>query len=290
MLVSVNKGDATAAAAGVNLYPNGQSFSGNYALRFNMYIEGVNGASTTEHVTFGINHSGSRTNWGTRSTTGVGITGPAGGDGLWMNVGEDAAAFPGGNDYGLFSYSTPTSLPTVLASRLSTAVAGAFKSSSYRFAGTPTSFSPTPLQTWVDVEVRHETNVVTLLINNTQILSYTNTTPFTSGNIMLGYNDAFGSIGAGTNNNDLHLGGFVLYDNLRVVSIGRPRITDTRIVGPNVELSFSDSTFGPFNVQASTLVTGTYANVAATLVTNSPGSYKATVPFTPGTRFFRIQR
>ncbi|MDW8310419.1 MAG: Calx-beta domain-containing protein, partial [Verrucomicrobiales bacterium] len=41
LIVSANKRDTTTAAAAVNLYPTGQSFSGDYALRFRMYLEGV---------------------------------------------------------------------------------------------------------------------------------------------------------------------------------------------------------------------------------------------------------
>src|SRR6202044_1224402 len=45
------------ASAGVNLYPAGKTFSGNYALRFSMCLsEGV--TYTTEYNMFGINHYG----------------------------------------------------------------------------------------------------------------------------------------------------------------------------------------------------------------------------------------
>ena len=38
LYMTVNKGDAIAAAAALNFYPKGQSFSGNYALRFDMFL------------------------------------------------------------------------------------------------------------------------------------------------------------------------------------------------------------------------------------------------------------
>ena len=69
--VTVNKSGTagqTGAAAGVNLYPKGQNFSGNYAVRFNMnVIQGYDYSVTTEGPIFGINHSGQATNWWTAS-------------------------------------------------------------------------------------------------------------------------------------------------------------------------------------------------------------------------------
>ncbi|HEV7924931.1 MAG TPA: hypothetical protein VGR14_06225, partial [Verrucomicrobiae bacterium] len=49
------------ASAGVNVYPAGMKFSGNYAFRFSMNLsEGT--ASTTEYNSFGINHYGTNCN------------------------------------------------------------------------------------------------------------------------------------------------------------------------------------------------------------------------------------
>jgi hypothetical protein len=66
---------------------------------------------------------------------------------------------------------------------------------------------------WVGVEVRRESNLVTWLLNGTLVAQYTNTTSFTNGTFMIGYNDNFGgSIGNTAN--------FALLDNLRVETIG----------------------------------------------------------------------
>src|SRR5205085_10425587 len=97
LMVSVNKG-GPAQAAGVNLYPIGKNFSGNYALRFDMYLMQVAVAPrTTEHALFGINHSGTETNWFSQNTPGV----PTGWtfDGIWAGVIADGSGFI---DYGLF--------------------------------------------------------------------------------------------------------------------------------------------------------------------------------------------
>ncbi|MDW8309304.1 MAG: hypothetical protein RMK20_08010, partial [Verrucomicrobiales bacterium] len=257
----------------------------------------VNGAATTEHVIFGINHSGTKTNWATRSTTGTGFgaSAPGNGDGIWFNIVADSSGFPGGGDYGAFvSTSWP---PTILASRTAATLTQVFKAPPYRFAGTPTSLLSLGRQQWVDVEVQQLGNIITLLVNNTPILQFTNTTAFTSGNIMLGYNDGFASIGGGTGNTgpdiaNVTLGGWVLYDNVRVVKAGLPQITHAQISGGNVEISFTDSTYGPFQLLEATVVSGPYTtNLSAVVTTNAPGAYKFTVPYVGGfQRYFRVQR
>jgi len=295
LIVTANKKDATVSAAGVNLYPLGQSLSGDYALRFRMYIEGVIGAGTTEHIIFGINHSGTKTNWAIRATTGSGFNAatPGNGDGIWFNIVADSSGFPGGNDFGAFtSVSAP---PTILASRTASSLTQVFKAPPYRFAGTPTSIASSARQVWVDMEVRQVGGLVTLLVNNTPVFQFANSTAFSSGTFMLGYNDAFGSIGGGTVNTGPDIvnvtSGFVVFDNVRVVRAGLPRISQTQITGGNVQLDFADSTYGPFSLQSAAVVTGPYTNVNATLTTNGPGSYRFNLPYgAEPQRYYRIQR
>src|SRR6185369_8428388 len=110
-------------------------------------------------------------------------------------------------------------------------------------------------------------------INHTKILSYTNTTPYTSGNIMMGYLDAFDSLGTIQN--------YVIYDNVRVVQLNGLHITSIQNAGANVQIDFTFdlfSTSAEFQVQGASLVTGPYADVAATVVQLTPGTYRATVP------------
>ncbi len=81
------------------------------------------------------------------------------------------------------------------------------------------------------MEVSQICKIVTLRINNSPILSYSNTTASTSGDIMLGYLDAFDSIGV--------VQGFAVYDNARVISLNGLKITSLTIVGANVLVDFS---------------------------------------------------
>lgn len=229
--VTVNKFDATAAgAAGINLYPTFQSFSNNFALRFSMYLALNSGSGTTENAVFGINHSGNKTNW-VRLSTGLVTNAPLDSDGLWFTIVADGSE-ESGLSHVLYTGTNANSGPTVLSNRLATSVTSVFKQPTYTVAGSPGG-------NWVDVEVSQIDNVVTLKINQTVIIQKTNTTPFASGDIMLGYNDPFDSIGGV---------GAVIYDNVRVVSlpttvvITRPNITGIRIVGGNVQIDFSAGT------------------------------------------------
>lgn len=287
LYLTVNKDDATGlGAAGINLYPNGKSFSGNYAVRFDMYLMVGNAASTTEYALFGINHSGTRANWFRNSTGGVpnGVF-----DGLFFGVEADGAAL---GDYVIYSAPTtagnnPTALtPGVNASTLT----GIFKSPPWQGssgAGAPANLETSATPCWADVEIRHFNGVVTLIINRTPIMSYTNATAFTSGNIMLGYCDAYDSVMGGNSG--------VVYDNLRVVqlaSTSRPNITNIRLVGGNVEITFTGEagdTAAGFGLQEAGTVNGTYGDVSAT-ITGSAGTFKAVRALGGSQQFYRIKR
>jgi TolB protein len=68
LFVQVNKTNAAAGgSAAIYLYPAGRSFSGNYALRFDMLLN-FGAVSPTEHALAGLNHSGLLTNRVTQST------------------------------------------------------------------------------------------------------------------------------------------------------------------------------------------------------------------------------
>ena len=282
LMLQVNKLDGEPLAAALNLYPKSRTFTGNFAVRFDMFLIAP-GTSPTEYALFGINHSGNQTNWFRYSTGGV----PAGWtfDGLFYGVETDAA---GNGDYVLYSApSAGTNNPVTLGSRTAASLTNIFKNPPYSKAGAPANNSITPTPAWADVEISQVGSTVTLKINNTVIFSHTNATAFTSGNIMLGVADAYDSVGSSD--------GLVVYDNLRVVqlaSTSRPAIAGIRIVGNTVEISFSGEASdapGAFALLEATTVNGTYSQVSAT-ITGSNGTFKAVRPLETTPRFFRLQR
>src|SRR5207244_2808289 len=76
--------DSIGAVAAINLYPTNQSFSGNYMLQFDLWMN-YGRVSSTEHVLFGINHSGLFTNQITME----------GSDGLFFAVSGDGGSSAG---------------------------------------------------------------------------------------------------------------------------------------------------------------------------------------------------
>ncbi len=281
----MNKDFAT-NAAGLNLYPTGQSFSGDYALRFDMYL--TQGATfTTEYAIFGINHSGTKTNW--FRNTGTGFAGSY--DGVWAVVEADAS---GTDDYILFSSPTVANGTVWGPTYYARAGAGAFNQNFQSppwtvggiGGGSPANLLTTTTPGWAEVELSQVGGVVTLKINNTKILEYANTTPYTSGNIMLGYDDAYDSKGV--------FEASVIYANARVVrltSVAPATITSIVPVGSPVITSYNINYTGGSGSQ---FVLVTSPTVAAPLsgwsrvATNSTGS--GTFSVSAGTQgYYRIK-
>ncbi|MEO6035970.1 MAG: hypothetical protein ABIQ35_12010, partial [Verrucomicrobiota bacterium] len=282
LFLNVNK-DTTGSAAALNFYPVGQSFSGNFALRFDMFLSvPLPSTVATEYALAGINHSGTKTNWWRSG----GVTPGTTFDGLFFAIETDNQSSP---NYAL--YTTPTTAlnnPTIVSSNTAASVAAAFKSPPWAVAGTPANVNnpsgvfATPL--WADVEITQIGKIVSLRINNTQILSYSNTTAFASGNIMIGYEDAFDSVSPQQS--------YVVIDNVRVVSVTGLSILSVRDLGASVQIDFS---FGlsdvpsSFKLQGASAVTGPYADVSATIVQVSPGTFRATVANSGSAQFFRVR-
>jgi len=238
LYMTVNKngilGNNAGLSSGLNLYPKNRNFSGNFALRFDMYLV-QNSAGTAqsklEYALFGINHSGTRVNWFRNAQPGIDPGSAT--DGLWFDVDSQTDA---GNpvDYGIWSAPTYTNTsmvfgPTNIISRKATTLTQIFKDPPYTSGavagGSPGNDILSTTPTWAEAEVSQSGSLVTLKINNTVILAYNNTNSstaaYTSGNIMLGYDDGWDDIGNGSAGEGEAC---VIYDNVRVVQIAPPPI------------------------------------------------------------------
>ncbi len=279
--MTVNKLDSTPlGAAGINFYPNGQNFSGDYALRFDMYLIDAGGNNATEGALFGINHSGTKTNWFRLSGGGPppGLTF----DGLFFDVLADNQSSV--NSYALWSLPLTGNNPTKQTFTSFTGLTGIFKAPPWAVAGLPSNLIPSTNSIWADVEASQINNVMTLKVNGTQILSYTNTGGTTSGNIMMGYDDPFDSIGLSSS--------AVIYDNVRVVRILPYRITSVVKSGGSILIDFTSSdTASSFRLQSSATVDGTYADdISATITQPSTGTFHVVVSAPTDFRYYRIRR
>ena len=298
--------------AGVNLFPtNVGPFSGNYAIRVNMnLIQCGNTASATEGVLFGMNHAGIYTNW----WSGSGITAPANSpypwqsDGIWAWINADAGSY-GGGDY-IFYSGDGGKLPNtgwmfLLNNVYAPTFANAFKipepyttlPSITGDAGIPANQSPVnavdgaaAANTWSDVELKQVGNNITFSINKTPIFTYVNTNSFTSGTLMLGYNDPFDSVGSSD--------GAAYFSNLRVVRLSPLLITGITNSGGNVVITFTstdgDDTSSSFALQHTAAAATALVDVspAATFTQIGAGqvaTFRVTYPQSGSQQFFRIR-
>ncbi len=296
VFLTVNKGGLT-SAAGVNLYPRNQSFSGDFALRFDMFLIMGSGSYTTEYALLGINHSGNQVNW--LRNSGNGFTNSTY-DGLWAYIEADGASL-GNNNSVLADYVLNTAPavddvgtwgPTVLAYRTADTLSEVFKAPPWTigagYSGVPSNPSGSPTPSWAQVELSQINGIVTLKINNVPILSYKNSTAFTSGDIMLGYDDPYDSNGPSSSS--------VIYDNVRVVRVGGLQITGISLSGGNAQIDFTwgqNDAPSAFKLQTATKVTGPYVDdPSATITVLTPAkSYRAvtTVNGAGPVQFYRIR-
>lgn len=288
--LTVNKNDAVQVAAALNCYPIGQSFSGNFALRFDMFLMENTSSGTTEYALFGINHSGSKTNWFRNSTTGFAGVDPTtwSYDGIFYDVEADGAAL---GDY--VGYSSPTTAsrgPTPITPGVgASTLTGVFKAPPWTTGagggGAAANVFGTATPIWADVEVKQVNSVITWSINHTLIFAYTNATPYTSGDVMIGYEDGYDSLGGS--------GGSVIYANVRVISLQTPIIKSIGINGANAEVTFSANTGdtpAQFVLQSAPVVTGPYTDTSSSISSLGSGAFKSVKTAGASQQFYRVRR
>ena len=203
--------------AALSLSPIGQSFSGNYRLHYDLWMNQngpfpAGGTGSTQHHTSGLGTTGNRVQWNTGTA-----------DGVWFATDGEGQATD-----------TSATLPdwrafvgTTLQSAASGVYAGGTESNIrgnghpyYQnvFPGGQTS-PPAQAQVgglevgtigfgWHDVVVNKTANVIEWFIDGLKIAGVTNT--LTANNIFIGYWDSFSSLSANTNLS------FGLVDNVRV--------------------------------------------------------------------------
>ncbi len=236
--ISVNKKDSEAARFAVNLFPKNQNFSGNFVLKFDMFLAHSAytdaGVGTTEYGLFGINHSGNHVNWFALNGTAQradflsSAVGRDNSDGLFFALTGDGGAAR--DAVSLQGVAGGAPLPKMADSSggltdrnsdgaidsntdVDTYFANVFPAGKFEevgFAG----------KRWLAVEISQVGDLVTWKIDGHVIAQRTNDTTFKSGTIMLGCSDPFTSI------SDPLEETFVLFDNVRVEPV-RTVVVDT---------------------------------------------------------------
>ena len=213
------------AVASLSISPTNQSFSGDYRLHCDMWIN-VNGpfpgggASSTEFFTAGIGTSGTRTEW--TGTLSDGVYFSADGDGgvsATSTTSGDYCAYLGSalqsTSSGIYFAGADTTVRDNANGYYTSAfpagaAAPAWQQSAYTQQSGSLNSGTVGLG-WHDVIVSRRGNIVDWSIDGVRLISITNVT-FTASNICVGFWDPFASL---TDNTNLSFG---LVDNVRVES------------------------------------------------------------------------
>jgi Immunoglobulin domain len=226
--------------AGVNIYPKGQFFSNNFALKFDMWInypggaEGSGASGTTQYAIYGINFAGDEVNWGATSGPSDGI--------FFANDGDGGAV----RDYRAY-LGEGSNPPTEL---IGTPASGLYQSNHLAanylslFPTPPSETTGTPGKSWDQVEFDQVNGTLTLKMNGTIIAQRTNTSIYTNGTIMLGLMDVFPSIASPASQC------YVLFDNVSVENLSAPVIVAPKILAQPQGGTFNAGATATLAVQA----------------------------------------
>jgi len=223
---TANNGDATAAAAAINISPTGQSFSGDYILKFDVWMNANGpfpggGTGSTEFFTAGVANNGA----GVQKSSGTA-------NGPWFAVDGEGQSGIDYRAYQATALATPTN-PAYGVYAAGTAADARSAANTYyhgTFPGgqTPPTFQQVnyPQQTgalaagtigfaWREVVVKKLGTNVSFTIDDLPIATFQN--PASGGsNVFIGYWDVFSSI---SDNPALSFG---VFDNLVVEQIPEP--------------------------------------------------------------------
>ena len=294
LYVTVNKFDANAAAAAVNFYPIGTVFTNNFSLKFDLWINWTNLATSTEHALFGIDHSGNVTN----------RIGQATSDGIFFAMdGDGGVSATSGTirDYSVFLGEGAGLAPLLLANSTvfgPTPPLGAnFDNSDPGFVSLFPSlaipgFGNTPAGSsgmrWVSVEVRQENNLVTWLLDHVAVVQFTNEF-YSGGTIAIGYNDAFNSIG---DPNNFAVSLTVMCASGRNRSTPPVQILPPTIAGPGFDFCFWHRRVRKLYraMDQRTWVTGPWVTYTNFLGDGATDSVAVPLPASSAAAYFRVTR
>jgi hypothetical protein len=214
---------------GISASPVGQSFSGDFSLRFDMWLNyvgplGPGGSGTTQMATFGIGANGTSVQWaGASSSLLFGAT-------LDGGSASDYRSYAGGTnvtDLTVYAAGSQNQSASYYVSAFPGQTAPAAQTGLY--AGqTGTTLDGSVGFAWRDVEIKKEGGTVTYSIDNTVIatIGFADSLAL-STNIVLGMFDT--TAGSSTDPNDFL--NAAIFDNVRVTGVPEPATVGLVAVG-----------------------------------------------------------
>lgn len=282
LYLTANKNAPSSVRAGVNIYPVDQSFSGNYRVKFDIWMNIAD--TTAELALIGINHSGDATNiyFSANPTTSDGLFFSITGNG---GVGNSES---GARDFGVYQGqgATNAALKTTgfgpaapLGVNFDNADAG-FATLFPARAELPTLAAGSAGEQWVVAEIIQFDGIITWYLNGELVAQYTNTTAYTNGNIMIGYWDYLSGVGVPDN--------YAIIDNIVVsASIPPPMLSNPVRSGGQFQFTLTGEANVNYIIEASTnlqswtpVATNSSPNASRNITINAPNSrsfYRASV-------------
>jgi Calx-beta domain-containing protein len=296
----------TGVFGGLSVSPNGQAFSGDYRVRFDVWqsFNGplpAGGNGSTQVTGAGVGTAGSTPQWagGTQDSVWFGATAD-GGSGVDYRAYSSAASTGYTPSSGVFAAGTSTAPDARNNSHLYYAEFGLEAAPAAQLASFPDQAGETFVGAsgfqWRDAVITRQGNTISWSLDGLLLATVDASTVTLGGsNILFNYFD----INAGSSTDiDSPFVAFGLVDNVRVeilaTSPQAPNIQTIAIGGGNVQIDFSGATSDTptaFSLLGSANVASSYANEAGASITQlSPGSFRVTAPVNGTLRFYRIQR
>ncbi len=300
-------GNTQSILDGLSVSPLGKNFTGDYRLKFDMWINYNGpmydgGPGSTQNFDAGVGTSAQAAVW-------LWALDP---DSVWFTVSGDGASGSTVGDYNALIGPTLLNDDSGVYAAGTGAPDGGIRDASNEYyslwGGQPApaaQLASYPNQTgtanignagmaWHTVVITKEGDVVTWAMDGITLATVTNTTLAFSTNVFVGYQD----IWAGGSVSDVPAMSFGLVDNLKVMTLTAP--TDILITGiqlinndTEVQISFTagtgDSPTG-FTLQATANLGTTPADVTATITSTGPGQFQAVRAVAGATQFYRIRR
>lgn len=293
--------------SGLSVSPRGGNFTGNYRLKFDMWINyngplPDGGAGSTQHFDAGV---------GTVGDTPVYFNNPSA-DGVWFTCSGDGAdgatfgdytAYIGSiaqnDDTGFYAAGTGTVNSGLRdhANPFYTSLWGGQAAPAEQLALYPGQTGVANLgnagMAWHTVVITKVADTVTWQMDGITIATVTNDPVNLSTNVFVGYQDRFA-----VTISDAPEMSFGLVDNLRVETFAAAppapiSITSIKIVGGNVEITFTGpaaAAASAFKLTSAGTVNGNYdEDNSATLESVGAGSFKATTALNGLARFYQIK-
>jgi hypothetical protein len=300
--------ESLALLNGLSVSPLNKTFTGDYRLRFDMWLNfngplAAGGTGSTEHLGAGVGTSGLEAVWPSNPGQGVWFTASSDGQ-----VGESEATRA---DYGVFmaySLQDPSAGSYAAGTNLTSRgnldpyynLWGGLAAPAGQLGANPSQTGITAIgsmgMAWHTVTITKQGTNVTWDIDGRRIATVDITGQTLGDNVFVGYHDWYISVATNTAVQ------FGLVDNVRVEDLvpvappSRPNITLIRIVGGNVEIDFTADpadTPSSFVLQESSVVIpgSAYADViSGTTITGSSGNFKAERAAGTAPKFYRIRR